>query len=330
MVTVHEYKAKINDDMRLPLELLPETSRPFDVVGFGESSTDLVASVRRHPTADSKVPIQHLARLPGGQVATAMVACTRLGWRARYVGRVGSDEPGQFTLECLQQAGVDISACTTVQGATSRFAILISSEEQGTRSVLWHRDPRLAWPLRDVPSAAIGEGRVLLVDTTDVAAAAKAIESARAAGLRTVVDVESAGPGVDNGLRRADIIIAAQAFPAAMTGIDAPGAALAALAAEYSGAAIICVTLGDEGSLTRCSGREIRTPAFPIACVDSTGAGDVFRAAFIAGWLTAGESAELEQVLRYASAAAALNCRAVGAWTASPRADEVEELLHSS
>ena len=316
--------------MRLPLELLPGTSRPFDVVGFGENSTDLVASVRRHPTADSKVPLQHLARLPGGQVATAMVACARLGWRARYVGRVGSDEPGRSTLESLLREGVDISSCANVQGATSRFSILITGEEQGTRSVLWHRDPRLAWPLSDVPSAAIGEGRVLLVDGTDVAAAAKAIETARTAGLRTVVDVESADPGMDDVLRRADIIIAARALPAEMTGIDAPGAALAALAAEYSGASIVCVTLGDEGSLTRCAGREIRTPVFPIACVDSTGAGDVFRAAFIAGWMTAGGAAELEEVLRYASAAAALNCRAFGAWTASPRTDEVEELLHST
>jgi sulfofructose kinase len=316
--------------MRFPLELLPDTSRPFDVVGFGENSTDLLASVRRHPTADSKMPIQYLARLPGGQVATAMVACARLGWRARYVGRVGSDPPGRSTLESLQREGVNISSCAKVQGATSRFSILITSEEQGTRSVLWHRDPRLAWPPSDVPSAAIGEGRVLLVDGTDMVAAAKAIESAQTAGLKIVVDVESADPGMDDLLRRADIIIAARGFPAELTGIDAPGAALTALAAEYSDASIVCVTLGEEGSLTRCAGREIRTPAFPIACVDSTGSGDVFHAAFIAGWLTAGESAELEEVLRYASAAAALNCRAFGAWTASPRADEVEELLHST
>jgi sugar/nucleoside kinase (ribokinase family) len=274
--------------MRLPLELLADTIRPFDVVRFGENSTDLLASVRRHPTPDSKMPLQHLARLPGGQVATAMVACARLGWRARYVGRVGSDEPGRCMLKSLQREGVDISSCANVQGAASRSSILITSEGQGTRSVLWHRDPRLAWPPSEVPSAAIGEGRVLLVDDTDVAAAAKAIETARTAGLRTIVDVESADPGMDSVLRRADIIIAARDFPVEVTGIDAPGAALAALAAEYPGASILCVTLGDEGSLTRCAGREIRTPVFPMACVDSTGAGDVFRAAFIAGWLTAG------------------------------------------
>ena len=77
------------------------------------------------------------------------------------------------------------------------------------------------------------------------------------------------------------------------------------------GASLVCVTLGAQGSLAWCNGREIRTPAFPVDCVDSTGAGDCFRGAFAAACL-AMPHGDIEDVLSYANAVAALNCRALG------------------
>ena len=73
------------------------------------------------------------------------------------------------------------------------------------------------------------------------------------------------------------------------------------------------MTLGEAGSLAWCNGREIRTPAFQVDCVDSTGAGDVFRGGFAAACLRDAATADVEDVLRYANAVAALNCRALGA-----------------
>jgi sugar/nucleoside kinase (ribokinase family) len=96
--------------------------------------------------------------------------------------------------------------------------------------------------------------------------------------------------------------------------------------ARDSGAPFVCVTMGEEGSLARCGGREIRTAGFPTDCVDTTGAGDVFRGAFIAGCLRAPDG-DIEDVLRYANAAASLNCRGLGARGALPTAGEVEALL---
>ena len=75
---------------------------------------------------------------------------------------------------------------------------------------------------------------------------------ARAAGIPTVVDVEKVRDGTHD-----------------------PGRALAAVAAEYH-APLVAVTRGEEGSLALCGGREVRTPAFRVTCVDSTGAGDAF------------------------------------------------------
>jgi sulfofructose kinase len=143
--------------------------------------------------------------------------------------------------------------------------------------------------------------------------------------VTTVIDVEKVRPGITDLLQHIDAIIAAEAFPTALTGYEDPGRAIEAMAREY-GAQFTCVTLGDAGSLAWCNGRQIRTPAFQVDCLDSTGAGDVFRGAFIAACLRAPEG-DIEDVLAYANAAAALNCRALGARASIPGPAEVAQLL---
>jgi sulfofructose kinase len=312
--------------VHLGLPLLPRPSRPFDVVGFGLNSVDLLVVVAEHPRPDSKQRLQQFARLPGGQAATAMVACRRLGWRARYIGSFGDDEHGRLSRASLEEAGVDVSACRVVAGTPNQFAVILVDARHGYRTVLWDRDPKLAMRPEEVPLEAVTAGRVLLVDCHDTAAATVAARHARASGMRTVIDVERVRPGIDELLREIDVIIAAAEFPSSLTGEADLGRALHLMARRYP-AAVVCATLGREGSLAVAGGREIRTPGFSVPVVDTTGAGDVFRAGFIAAWLAAGDAAEVEALLAYANAVAALNCRALGARSGIPTAAEVDELL---
>src|SRR5437667_221822 len=99
------------------LRIQGASERPFDVVGFGLNSIDLITVVAEYPVANTKQRLQRFARLPGGQMATATAACARLGWRARYIGSFGDDDFGAFSRESLMSAGVDVSAARIVQGA---------------------------------------------------------------------------------------------------------------------------------------------------------------------------------------------------------------------
>lgn len=313
--------------MTWPLRLPPP--RPLDVTTVGENSIDLVAVVDGHPAPDSKVEMREFTRLPGGESATAAVALARVGCRVRYIGRFGDDDFGRQGMASLREEGVDVSRVVVVPGVTSRFAIVLVDRTAGHRTVIWNLHPSLHIASADVPDAALAETRVLLVNSQEPAAMAEIAERARRADVRTVVDVERVRPGVERLLRAMDVVIAADGFPEAFTGVRGRGAALAALQ-QASGAAVVCVTLGEEGSLARADGREIRTPAFAVDVVDTTGAGDAFRAGFIAGWLGAGRDAGLDDVLRWANAMAALNCRGLGARTASPTVTEVHALLARS
>src|SRR5207244_12425916 len=83
-------------------------ARPFDVVGLGVNALDLIAVIDGFPEPDAKHMIDEVEIQGGGMTATAMVACARLGLRARYVGKVGGDLWSQLALRLLRQDHVDI------------------------------------------------------------------------------------------------------------------------------------------------------------------------------------------------------------------------------
>jgi len=312
--------------VRLPLTPAPRNSRLLDVLAVGENSLDIVALAPAFPEAGAKVRLQGLSRQPGGQIASAAAALATLGWRTAYIGRFGADEDGDTGIASLERAGVNCSHIVRVDGAASRSAIVIVDQQSGDRTVLWEQDPRLILEPGDVPASALASARVLLLDDFG-AAAVEVATHARRAGVRTIIDVERPRPGLDDLLEVVDIIVTAEAFPEAFTGETGLGRALAALEAA-TGAALVCTTLGPEGSLALVGGREVRTPAFKVPTVDTTGAGDLFRAGFIAGWL--GEAESVEAVLRHANAVAALGCQGLGARGHLPVQAEVEALLQTS
>ena len=318
--TIRKEKAKIN--MKLPLTLPPPDSRPFDVVGVGESSVDFLASLSSWPEPDGKSELSGFAIAPGGQMATAMVACARLGWRTRYVGAVGDDEIGVRVAATLAAEGVE-SVLVPRPGAASRMAVVLVEPQAGRRTVLFRRDAALGLEDTDVAAEVLRSGRILMLDATDPRMTLRAAAVARSAGIPTMIDIERWSPEMAPIVRQIDVVIAPAAFFRAFAGGDEPEAALARFE-ERVGPAVVVATLGERGSVARCRGHVIRTAALRVPVVDPTGAGDAFRGGFASGWLRLGSDAELEDVLDYANRVAGLNCRALGAQTALPSTADLE------
>lgn len=313
--------------MRIPFRIPPPAGLAFDVVGLGLNSVDLVTVVAEYPLSNTKQRLQRFARLPGGQTATSVAVSARLGWRTSYVGSFGDDDLGQVSRASLVTEGVDVSCARTVAGATNQFAVVLVDARSGDRTVLWDRDPRLAFEPDDVLASAVCAGRLVLADCHETPAATRAFRLARAAGLPTVLDVEKVRPGIAELLQHSDAIIAAETFPSEFTGYEDAGRALEAIAREFD-TPLVAVTMGSQGSLARCGGREIRTRAFQVDCIDTTGAGDAFHGGFAAACLRASDlHGDIEDALIYANAVAALNCRALGARGAMPTVAEVDALL---
>ncbi len=300
--------------------------KAFDAVALGLNAVDHLIVVPHYPGFNTKVPFLSHTLAPGGQCATAMVALARLGMRARYIGKVGSDDIGRFQIRSLESEGVDSSGVTVVDGAESQIAFIVIDEASGERTVIWNRDERLMIHEDEVDAAAVTSGRVLHLDGHNVVASIAAARYARAAGIPTVLDIDNVYEGVEGLLPLIDFLISSASFPLRMTQETDMRAALKKLA-EMTGSLFVAATLGPDGVLAYFRGEYLSSPAFAVECRDTTGAGDAFHGGFIYG-LLAGFS--VEETLRVANAVAGLKCRAIGARTSLPSFAEVSALLAAS
>src|ERR1700757_1799843 len=95
-----------------------------DLVGVGLNATDTLIPLPSFPAPGSKVEYSAVSVLPGGQVATTVVACQRWGLTTRYVGKLGDDDAAELHRREFARAGVD-SQLVTVQGCASPQSLII-------------------------------------------------------------------------------------------------------------------------------------------------------------------------------------------------------------
>jgi sugar/nucleoside kinase (ribokinase family) len=293
-----------------------------DVLGLGQISIDHVGTVDGLPPLGGKAGLLAYDVLPGGQIATAVLAAARLGLRASFVGAVGTDPAAELVIAPLVAAGVDVGGVQRVPGAATRLAFVLVDRASGERTVLGYRDPRLHLRPPERPVLGVGDARCLLVDAEDPEASCAAAEAARRAGIPIVADVDAPGTGVEELLANVDFPLVSRSF-AESFGLD--GTVRSGLRRLVAlGAKLAVATLGERGSLALAGDREIAAAAYPIAPRDTTGAGDVFHAAFAWGLLEGFDEARL---LGTANAAAALSCRGLGAQGGLPTRPELEAFL---
>ena len=294
----------------------------WDVLGVGCNSVDYVYRVPALPQANSptaKLRITSHTASYGGQTATAMAACAALGLRAAYLGAVGNDAAGDGVREELARRGVDVSLLLT-RDCANRFAVIPVDEHNGDRLVLWARDARLGLHDDEIRPETIAAARLVHVDDEDEAAAIRAARLAREAGVPATSDI-------DHITARTRELVAAVSIPMfnahtlpELTGESDPMRALNALRRSHADG-LLCVTLGENGAMLLADGELVHEPAYRVDAVDTTGAGDVFRAGFIHALL---QGRPPREILRFANAAAAVSCTRAGAIASVPAMHEIE------
>jgi sugar/nucleoside kinase (ribokinase family) len=294
-------------------------NKPFEVVGMGLNSVDYLCLVPQFPTQNSKMKIQRFTKQGGGQVATAMVALSRWGVKTKYIGKIGADELGRFSLESLRQEGVDVSSVAVEPKTSNQLGVIIVDGLSGERTILWDRDERLMYRKGELQKKEICSGKVLHLDGHDIRAAIQCAKWAKTEGIPTVIDIDKVEPLTAELIEKIDFLVTSSRFPTLFTGIRDQKKAMTELQKYTSG--MICVTLGQEGSMALIKGKILYAKGFKIKVMDTTGAGDVFHAGFIYGLLRNWEAGE---ILRFANAVAALKCREMGGRSGIPTLEKVQ------
>src|SRR5437868_1402567 len=296
-----------------------------DLVGVGLNATDTVIPLSTYPARGSKVEYSSSTVLPGGQVATTVVACQHWGLRTRYVGKLGDDLAATLHPEALSPAAPDTTVdarIITVPGAPSAQSLILV-DAQGERTVLIRRDERLALHPNDLDRDSIINARALHVDGYDTEAAIRAATWAREAGVPVIADLDELYPNVETLIADVDYLIVSRDFPSRLTSEPDLEQALRKIQRRYA-CRLAAATLGQEGVLAFDGTQLLHTPAYRVPVVDTTGAGDIFHAGFIYALLA---DWPLDRQLDFACAAAALNCTAVGARGGIHSLDEIANLI---
>lgn len=283
--------------------------KTFDVVGVGLNATDTLVVVPRFPAYAGKEPFVEEILSPGGQVASAMVTCAKLGLRTKYIGTVGDDERGRVQLESLRGTGIDISDVQVRKDCANQSAYIVIDQSTGERTVFWRRPDGLRLEPSEIRDDMIATSRLLHIDGHDTAAVERAAKIARLNQIPVTVDVDTVYHGFDRVLPFVDYLITSSEFPVRWTNENDPCKALETIQEEY-GMRVAAMTLGAHGSVARSQGKFHYSPAYVVNCLDTTGAGDVFHGAFC---YTVLEDMALGDALDFSNAMAALNCTALGA-----------------
>jgi sugar/nucleoside kinase (ribokinase family) len=168
----------------------------------------------------------------------------------------------------------------------------------------------------------VKSARIIHVDGHSAAAEIRAARWAREAGIPVSFDAERVVPGTEELISLTDYLVAAEDFPAALTGSVDSEEALLKLHAL--GPLVTAMTLGPRGALAYDGTHFYDSPGFQVEAVDTTGAGDVFHAGFIYGLL---HEFDIPRTLQFANALAAMSCQEVGGRAGLSRLEEVEKFI---
>jgi sulfofructose kinase len=292
-----------------------------DVVGVGLNATDTLIPLPAYPQCGSKTEYASSTIMPGGQVATTVVACQTWGLRTRYVGKLGDDDAARLHREAFTRTGIETQITTVAGGVSPQSLILIDAN--GERTILCRRDERMLLQPADLNREWIVNARALHVDGFETAAATVAARWAREAGIPVIADLDEPYPGIESLLENIDYLIVSRDFPTRLMHEPNPERALRRMKDRY-GCRLTAATLGRDGVLAWNGNQFQHNPAYCVPVIDTTGAGDIFHAGFIYGLL---QGWPLEQQLDFACAAAAMNCTATGARGGIQPVEAIEELM---
>lgn len=301
-----------------------------DIVILGIFVADTAYRADRQPKMGETILGTSFALGPGGKGSNQSVAAAMAGGDVTFISRLGKDAFADIARATWAKAGVK-SAITEdgesytgaayifLENATGNNAIIVAAGAAGRISVA---DVEANRPL-------IEGAKVFITQLEQpIPAARRALEIARAAGVRTILNPAPAAELDDAFLALCDIVTPNESETESLTGLPVttiPEAETAARALLARGVGACLITLGERGALYVNRDRSFHVPVISAGKVlDTTGAGDAFNGGFAVA-LTEGR--DLPDAVRFGCATAGISVTRAGTAPAMPARAEIDALL---
>lgn len=269
------------------------------------------------PKPGELVPTEGIQLAMGGCAANAGLDLAKLGVQVGVSGCVGQDAFGQFIIDSLAGGGVDVAGIHKVAGMGTASTMVINVKGEDRRFISTPGASN-AFAVEHIPADWVRQAKViyvggyLMLPQLESDALVQMFRQARAAGVKTVVDVVLLGKNYWQALEKilpeTDVFLPNDDEAALLTGTRDPFEQADRF--RGLGAETVVITQGSKGTVLVNDEMRVRASVYPIEFVGGTGAGDAFDAGYIAGMLNGEDPIGC---LRWGSALGASCVRSVSA-----------------
>ncbi|MGN1167047.1 MAG: PfkB family carbohydrate kinase [Lachnospiraceae bacterium] len=315
--------------------------KTYDVTALGEILIDFTLN------GQSEQGNNIFEACPGGAVDNALAMLSKLGRKTAFIGKVGKDQFGRLLKAVLEEAGIDAKGLAVDEQVNTTLAF-VHTFPDGDREFSFYRKPGADMMLREDEvdydlirqSKVFHLGTLSMTDEPAKSATKKALEVAKEAGciitfdpnLREPLwdDLENAKEAMRYVFQYCDMLKISDNEIQFISGKEDYDEGIRYLQETYN-IPVIFLTMGKDGSRAYFKDMRVEKKGFKVKAIETTGAGDTFCANAINGILKYGidnlTEENLEEILTYANAGAALITLKKGALRSMPTPEQIEELI---
>ena len=317
--------------------------KQFDVTALGELLIDFTEN------GLSAQGNYLLEANPGGAPCNVLSMLSKLGKKTAFIGKVGDDFLGRHLKDVVEAVGIDTRNLLMDDQVHTTLAF-VHTYPDGDRDFSFYRNPGADMNLRveEIDEGLIADTKIFHFGSLSLThpgvreATKKALHIAKEQGCLISYDpnlrpplwntLEEAKEQIAFGMTRCDIMKISDNEIQWFTGEEDFDAGIRILQETYH-IPLILLSMGRDGSRAYYQGMKVEVaPFLQENTIETTGAGDTFCACVLNYVLEHGLDGltpeDLQQMLRYANAAASLITTRKGALRVMPSSEDVERLLH--
>jgi len=297
---------------------------------IGSSNTDLITTMKRFPAPGETIEGTGFFTAMGGKGANQAVAALRSGGDASFITSLGTDVNGQTALEYYKQQGLNVSMSLIVDGVPSGTAVIWVNEAGENCIVITPGANNKLSPeyIQGLEKTIQEAGLIVMQMEVPYETVSAVCEIAKKYGRKVMLNVAPARK-VDEALLQAiEILVVNETEAETITNrkLEEDNIEEMVDLLLSMGPKVVLLTLGDKGCFLKTEGEKYIVPAFKVSPVDTTAAGDTFCGAVAAEYMRGNEWSE---ILKFASAAAAISVTRMGAQPSIPNQSEIREFLNN-
>ena len=297
---------------------------------IGSSNTDLITTMSRFPAPGETIEGSGFFTAMGGKGANQAIAALRSGGDVSFITSLGTDVNGQTALEYYKQQGLDVSMSLINEGAPSGTAVIWVNEAGENSIVITPGANNKLSPgyIQGLENAIKEAGLIVLQMEIPYETVSVACMIAQKHEKKVMLNVAPARK-IDGALLQAvEILVVNETEAETITGrkLEEDNIEEMVDLLLSMGPKVVLLTLGDKGCFLKTGNEKYVVPAFKVNPVDTTAAGDTFCGAVAAEYM---RGKGWNEILKYATAAAAISVTRIGAQPSIPKQNEVQEFLNN-